>query len=448
MYDRSTIAVILPALNEAGAIGAVLDEIPDWVDDVIVADNGSSDDTPAIAAAHGARVVTEPHRGYGSACLAGIAALGEADIVVFLDADGSDVPGEMATLLDPITAGRADMVIGSRILGGAPRDALSVQQRFGTALACGLMRLIWGVHHTDLGPFRAIRRGALKQLDMTDRDYGWTVQMQVRAARRRVRAIDVPVPYRPRQAGRSKVSRSIRGVFGAAIKIFGTIFVEALHGMLRRRTAPAARRLIVFTRYPEPGQTKTRMIPELGADGAADLQREMTRHTLNACDALGERQGVHVEVRYAGGDAPRMAELFGENRAYAPQGEGSLGDRLSRAFDHAFADGDAAAIAIGTDCPDLDASVLARAFEKLNQHDMVIGPARDGGYYLIGLRRPTRALFDGIDWGKSPVFAQTLDRARHLELRVHTLDVLDDVDRPEDLPVWHRATGDDAQQSP
>ena len=371
MYQHANIAVILPALNEAQSIGAVLDQVPDCVDDIIVADNASTDDTAQVAADHGARVVHQPHRGYGAACLAGIAALQNPDIVVFLDADGSDLPDQIPRLLDPIISGQADFVIGSRILGGAPRDALSIQQRFGSALACLLIRLFFRVRHTDLGPFRAISYPALKRLNMSDRDYGWTVQMQVRAAKRRVKAVDVPVPYRPRLAGKSKVSRTLRGLCGAAIKIFGTIFAEALSP----RAAPNQHHLILFTRYPQPGSTKTRMIPAFGPDGAADLQRDMTLHTLRAADTLAKDQPIQNHIRYEGGDAQRMAQTFGD-RDYLPQGPGSLGDRLNRAFDHVFSLGATAAATIGADCPDLNAPILAAAFSALQDHDVVLGPAR------------------------------------------------------------------------
>jgi glycosyltransferase involved in cell wall biosynthesis len=229
------VAVVIPALNEAQALPKVLSAIPDWVALVIVADNGSTDATSEVARTHGARVVLEPRRGYGSACLKAIAALPpEVETVVFMDGDASDEPDEMSALVGPIARGEADMVLGSRVLGQREKGALTPQQIFGNALACSLIRLVWGVRFTDLGPFRAISRPALERLAMADPDYGWTVEMQVRAAKLGLRCREIPARYR-RRIGTSKVSGTIRGVIGAGTKILYVIGREAL----RPRTVPA-----------------------------------------------------------------------------------------------------------------------------------------------------------------------------------------------------------------
>lgn len=229
MREGKKITVIIPALNEELSIGLVLDHVPPWADDIIVADNGSSDRTAAVAAAHHARVVSAPQRGYGSACLAGIAAIREADVVVFLDGDFSDHPEEMGLLVDPVARGKVDFVVGSRVTGRREKGSLTIQQRFGNSLACALIRLFWKVRFTDLGPFRAIRLDSLIALEMRDRDYGWTVEMQIAATVARLRVLEVPVSYRKR-IGRSKVSGTVRGVFGAGTKILYTIFSRALLG--------------------------------------------------------------------------------------------------------------------------------------------------------------------------------------------------------------------------
>lgn len=226
MRAGKRIAAIIPVLNEAASLALLLPEMPDWIDEVIVVDNGSSDDSAAVATSLGARAIAEPRRGYGSACAAGVAAT-DADILLFLDGDGSDQPSHAARMVDPVTSGSADMVIGSRVLGKREAGSLSVQQRFGNALACWLMRRIWKAHYTDLGPFRAIRRSTLLALDLRNDRFGWTIEMQIRAHRQRYLVAEVPVDYRRRLRGKSKISGTVRGVVLAGWHILGTIAAEA-----------------------------------------------------------------------------------------------------------------------------------------------------------------------------------------------------------------------------
>lgn len=220
------IAVIIPAYNEALSIGLVVADVPrDWVALIIVVSNGSTDETAAVATAAGALVLVENERGYGAACLKGIAHLaGEnVDIVVFLDGDYSDYPEQIAELIAPIIANEADMVIGSRVLGNAEAGSLMPQQRFGNWLSTRLLRWFYGVRYTDLGPFRAIRYDSLLALKMEDRNYGWTVEMQIKAAKQKLRGVEVPVNYRKR-IGVSKVSGTIKGSVMAGYKIIKTLF--------------------------------------------------------------------------------------------------------------------------------------------------------------------------------------------------------------------------------
>lgn len=220
--------VVIPALDEEEALPHVLAAIPSGlVRRVVVADNGSRDRTASRAREAGAEVVSEPRRGYGAACLKALAHLraDPPDVVVFLDGDHSDHPEELPSLLAPISAGRADFVVGSRALGVSERGSLTPQQRVGNAIACVALRLVYGARYTDLGPFRAIRWDALEELGMVDRDYGWTVEMQIKAARRRVPHAEVPVSYR-RRIGVSKVSGTLRGTLGASRKI---LWVLARH---------------------------------------------------------------------------------------------------------------------------------------------------------------------------------------------------------------------------
>jgi glycosyltransferase involved in cell wall biosynthesis len=226
------VAVVIPAWNEAPSIGRVLAELPKPpVTQVVVVDNGSTDGTAEVARKGGAMVLSESRRGYGQACLAGIEWLRDPgrrpDVLVFLDGDYSDHPGELVRVIEPILDGRAEFVIGSRVLGDAAPGSLLPQARFGNWLATRLIRWIWGVPYTDLGPFRAIRFEALERLGMADTNYGWTVEMQVKGARAGLAAVEVPVSYRKR-IGRSKVTGTIRGTIGAGVKILWTIAREAV----------------------------------------------------------------------------------------------------------------------------------------------------------------------------------------------------------------------------
>jgi glycosyltransferase involved in cell wall biosynthesis len=218
------ISVIIPVFNEQDAIEKVIGDIPGHLPtEIIVVDNGSTDQTAKLAAAMGARIVRENRRGYGSACLAGIAATNNPDIVVFLDGDYSDHPNEMPDLIAPILANRADLVIGSRVLGNSESGALMIQARFGNRLATALIKILFGVSYTDLGPFRAIRYRALIDLDMRDKTFGWTVEMQVKAAKQALKIQEVPVSYRKR-IGVSKITGTIEGTLKAGWKILFTIF--------------------------------------------------------------------------------------------------------------------------------------------------------------------------------------------------------------------------------
>jgi glycosyltransferase involved in cell wall biosynthesis len=220
------VAVIIPAVDEQAAIGRVVAEVPALAAEVIVVDNGSRDGTAEVARAAGARVVSEPRRGYGSACLAGIAAAGDADILAFLDGDHSDYPAQLVDVLAPLLAGEADLVIGSRARGRRAPGSHPWHAVLGTRLCVGLMNRLIGTEATDLGPFRAITAEALRRLDMRDGDFGWTVEMQIKAQKRGLRVREVPVDYRPR-IGRSKVSGTVSGSVRAAAKIVGLILRNA-----------------------------------------------------------------------------------------------------------------------------------------------------------------------------------------------------------------------------
>ena len=223
--------VIIPALNEEKGLARVLQALPkELIQGVIVVDNGSTDGTGTVAQQLGARVVREERRGYGQACLAGLEAVKSLpldqhpEIIAFMDADFSDNPVELCEVLKPIQEGRAEMVIGSRVLGNAEAGSLTPVQRFGNWLSTRLIRWRYGVRYTDLGPFRAIRWETLQRLNMADTNFGWTVEMQIKAARRKIPTCEVPVSYKKR-IGISKISGTLKGSFLAGTKILWMIAV-------------------------------------------------------------------------------------------------------------------------------------------------------------------------------------------------------------------------------
>lgn len=228
---QKNIKVIIPAFNEENAVGKVVSELPkEWVSEVIVVNNNSTDATSEKAAAAGATVLEEPKQGYGRACLKGIeyvkGLVEKPDIIVFIDADYSDFPAELPLLIAPILEQNMDMVIGSRELGNRENGSMTIPQIFGNWLATTLIQMIYGVRYTDLGPFRAIKYDALIAIDMQDKTYGWTVEMQVKAAKLKMKTTEVAVNYKKR-IGHSKISGTIKGTFLAGYKIITTIFKYA-----------------------------------------------------------------------------------------------------------------------------------------------------------------------------------------------------------------------------
>jgi len=245
--------VIIPAFNESRAIGQVVSDIPvGWVDEAVVVNNASTDDTAAHARAAGATVVDEPQQGYGAACLRGIAyaETKEPDVVVFLDGDYSDHPDELPRLVEPIAADEADFVVGSRLRGDAEPGSLLPQAQAGNRLACLLMRQVWNAEYTDLGPFRAIRFHDLLALDMQDETFGWTIEMQIKALEAGLRVDEVPVSYR-RGIGPSKITGTLSGTVKASAKILWTI--GRMAATTRRRSPRLRERIEHFReRVPAP----------------------------------------------------------------------------------------------------------------------------------------------------------------------------------------------------
>jgi len=227
------VAIVIPALNEEAALRHLLPEIPaDFAQWIVVADNGSTDNTASVARAVGAVVASEPTRGYGRNCLEGFrtaCSLG-ADIVIFMDGDGSDDPADLPMMLAPLSEGRADLVIGSRVSGRSEQGAIPPQARLGNRLVSRLIRMLYGVHLSDIGSFRAIRCSSLEDLQMNEMTFGWPVEMLVKAARARYRIVELPIHYRHRSHGRSKVAGTIAGSLKAAYYMLRTTFFPGRRG--------------------------------------------------------------------------------------------------------------------------------------------------------------------------------------------------------------------------
>jgi len=246
------IFVIIPAYNEEESVGRVLEALqalPLQFGAIVVADNGSTDRTAVVANEHGALVLSEPQRGYGAACLRGISYLtaesrlqaASEDMIVFLDADYSDFPEDLPAILQPILSGEVDFVVGSRLITMEARAAVPIVARWGNAFATWIMRLLYKGSFTDLGPFRAITVGALQRLEMQDRTWGWTLEMQLKACERRVRYTEVAVRYRKRKEGKSKISGSVSGVLRASAKILWVLGKFTLTSALRKCSAAETR---------------------------------------------------------------------------------------------------------------------------------------------------------------------------------------------------------------
>jgi rSAM/selenodomain-associated transferase 1 len=447
-------SIIIPALNEGPVIGAVVRCLRECaslrqagITDIVVVDNGSADDTAAAARAAGARVVWEPRRGYGRACLTGVYASSHADIVVQMDGDGSDVPEDILRVWDLIRSGSADLAMGSRTRGHHEPGALTPQQIAGNAVGAGLLRLLHGVRLSDIGPLRAIRRETLLRLQMAEMTYGWSAEMLVKVARLGLRIAEVPVDYRRRAGGRSKVAGTLTGTVKASYSILSTILryarwhPDATSQLFAPRVA-SRRALFIVARLPVPGQTKTRLAREIGAQAATDLYRAFLRDLGERFAAAAERAGYDLVWYYTTPEAADEADFAAcvpARARFLRQGCGELGDRLWQGFQSLHAQGYEQIVVLGSDSPQVPAAWIDDAFRLLDAHDVVVGPARDGGYYLLGQRGAPVDLFTSIPMSTPSVCVQTIDLAREAGRSVTFAPSTFDIDHVSDLAAL-RAT--------
>jgi hypothetical protein len=438
--------IVIPALNEAAVIGEVVRGLracralqEAGISDIVVVDNGSDDETGEAARAAGARVVQEPRRGYGRACLAGVQAAKDADVIILMDGDGSDVPDDIVRVWQPVQSGAADLAMGSRVRGQCEPGALTPQQRVGNAVGTTLLRWLYGVRVSDIGPLRAIRRETLLRLEMSEMTYGWSAEMLAKAGRLGLRVDEVPVDYRRRAGGTSKVAGTVSGSIKASYRILRTITRYR-----RWQPDPPRQALFIMARLPVAGQTKTRLGAAIGAEAATalyraflrDLGERFTRAAARACYDLYWFYAAPAGV----GEAAFAAQVPAGGMLFRQEGQ-DFAARLWHGFRTLSARGYERVVVIGSDSPHLPAAWVAQAFESLATHDVVIGPAEDGGYYLLGQRVQDAPidLFSGIAMSTATVCAETLARARAAGLSVAQTPATFDIDEADDLDRLRRA---------
>jgi rSAM/selenodomain-associated transferase 1 len=433
-------SIVIPALNEAAVIGEVVRRLracralqEAGITDIVVVDNGSDDDTFEVASFAGARVVREPRRGYGRACLTGVQAAQGADVIILMDGDGSDVPEDVARVWEPVQMGVADLAMGSRVRGQCERGALTPQQRAGNAVGTLLLRWLYGVRVSDIGPLRAIRRETLLRMEMIEMTYGWPAEMLAKAGRLGLRVSEIPVNYRRRAGGTSKVAGTLNGTIKASARILRTI------ARYRRwHPDPPKQALFIVARLPIAGQTKTRLGATIGNGAATELYRAFLRDLGERFTLAAARGGYDLFWYYSAPDGAGEAAFAAQvpaGGALLRQEGPDFAARLWRGFQLLSQRGYERVVVIGSDSPHLPAARVAQAFEALTGHDVVVGPAQDGGYYLLGQRVRGAAvdLFSGITMSTATVCAETLARAEAAGLSVALTPATFDIDASNDL---------------
>ena len=437
-----TTTIIIPALNEGAVIGGVVRRLRECaslteagITDILVIDNGSDDDTAAQARAAGARVVSEPQRGYGRACHTGVLASPDAEIIIQMDGDGSDLPDDIIRVWEWVRDGRADLAMGSRTRGGAERGALTPQQRAGNAVGALILRGLYGLRLSDIGPLRAIRRDALVRMDMHEMTYGWSAEMLAKAGRLGLRVAEVPVGYARRAGGQSKVAGTLSGTLRASWRILYTLGRYARWAAAPSPTQKQAA-LFIVARLPVAGQTKTRLGNIIGHSQATYLYRAFLGDIGTRFTAAATREGYDLWWYYAAPDSASEAEFAAEVPAgghLLRQGAGDFGARLWGGFAALHARGYDRIVVLSSDSPHVPAEWVSQAFAALAEDDVVIGPADDGGYYLLGQRGVPTDLFSSITMSTSQVCAQTVALAQTHGLTVTHLPTTFDIDEAADL---------------
>jgi rSAM/selenodomain-associated transferase 1 len=447
-HDRAVVAVVIPALNEEGAIAPLVRAVRGHpalaalpLSRVIVVDNGSTDRTAEVARAAGAEVVSEPRRGYGWACLAGVRAAEGADIVLLMDGDGSDDLDGAASVARVVSRGEADLAVGSRVRGRCEPGALTPQQRAGNRVGSLVLRMAYGLEVSDLGPTRAIHRDALQRLDMREMGYGWSTEMLAKAARAGLRVREVAVDYHRRAAGKSKVAGTLRGTLKASAHILRTL---ARYRRWSSPTDPRAprRALFIVARLPQAGATKTRLGRSIGHEAAAQLYAAFLRDLGERYGAAARRDGYDLYWYCAlpqGRDLADFAAVVPPGGALLQQGDGPFGRRLWEGFRELAGRGYERIVVLGSDSPHVPARAVAAAFRALDTHGVVVGPAQDGGYYLLGQRAPLFDCFTGIEMSTPRVCAETVDYVRAAGRSLTLLSKTFDVDEAADLEALRAA---------
>jgi len=446
---RDRAAVVIPVFNEETAIGGVVSRLPrELADEIIVVDGGSRDRTAEAAREAGARVIVETRRGYGRACATGAQAA-RSEILAFLDGDGADDPEALPQLLGMVTSGKADLALGARCY--METGALPAHAVLGNKIAAALISARWRQPISDLPSFKVIRRDKLLALEMAEDTYGWTIELIVKAARSGYLVSEIPLAYRRRRGGESKVSGNIGTSLKASRAILSTLLRHALGRGRGEPILVRERAIVLMAKAPFPGEAKTRLAASIGDQAAAAVQRAFLQTSLEtareACGRLGasfvalmcpdERHGTALREL-----APPDVLVWAQDRPGLMAG-------ISQAFERAFGLGASAVVVGETDSPTLPPAHLLAAFEGLDHHNLVLGPCVDGGYYLVGATAlddaTARALFEGEAYDSSTICQRTAARARDIGLGVALGPEWYDVDTPEDLQrLQDELSGDDS----